>query len=78
MKQFEIMQKMVDDNSSGIAISTTITDSNKCHKGGLIEFGVESKFANDATIQRAFGMPGDYMIFAVFVSRKEYEKYKNQ
>lgn len=76
-KYFEIFQKMIDDNNRDIAISTTIVNTTTTPQGGTIEFGVEPEYCTDARIGQ-LGLPSKNMCFAVFVSKEEFEKYKNK
>jgi len=68
-----ILDKMSKDDNKGIRMSTTITSVSNVSQGAIIGFGVENFIGDDVKVHLA-GLPGEYMVFCMAVSRKELEK----
>ena len=78
ISNLQVFDRMVKEGNTGIALATTLVDSYSTKQGGVIGFGVEKKFSDDASFQREFGFPGTYMLFCFAVDRKEFESTKQK
>jgi len=78
ISNLQVFDLMVKEGNTGIALATTLVDSYSTKQGGVIGFGVEKKFSDDASFQREFGFPGTYMLFCFAVDRKEFESTKQK
>ncbi len=72
----QAIMNMAQDDNKGVAMSIALVNAKKDPRGGIVSFGVEPRFLDDANLQLA-GMDNKYMKMCFFIDRDELEKYKN-
>lgn len=75
-KLLQAIMNMAQDDNKGVSMSIALVDAKKDPRGGIVSFGVENKFLDDASLQLA-GLENKYMKMCFFVDRDELEKYKD-
>ncbi len=73
----DIVKEMAKDDNKGLIMSLAVAKVEDDPMGSIVGFGV-GRDVGDAVSPLTCGMPSKYMVFAFFIDREEYLKYKNK